>query len=305
MHQARAILDRDKIAQDHEMSRFLERHEGEERMILDPFELLALETLHNFERLTPENFFQQCFSQDQAFGSAFIRQRVFDRHVIHICAGGDRHVGRQGPGRGGPDQERGAGLIDQRHAHEHGRVNRVGVAHGDFMVREGRAAARTIGNDLIALEEQVAFPESLQDPPDRFDVFVGVGHVGIAHVNPKSDPVGQFLPVLDIVEDRFTAEFVEFLNAKGFDLLLIVETELLLDGDLDRQAVRVPAASARDVKPVHDLVTREHVLESARLHMVDAGFAIGSRRTFEKDEFRRTFALVNCLLKDLAVLPEL
>ena len=48
------------------------------------------------------------------------------------------------------------------------------------------------------------------------------------------------------------------------DLLLVVDAELLLDGDLDRQAVAVPAALALDEVPAHRLEAREDVLEDAR-----------------------------------------
>ena len=56
------------------------------------------------------------------------------------------------------------------------------------------------------------------------------------------------------------------------------EAELLLDFELDRQAVGVPAALARDIEPAHGLVAREDVLERARQHVMDAGPAVGRRR---------------------------
>ena len=51
---------------------------------------------------------------------------------------------------------------------------------------------------------------------------------------------------------------------------LVLDAELLLDRDLDRQAVAVPAALALDVVAAHRLVAREDVLEDAREHVVGA-----------------------------------
>jgi hypothetical protein len=56
------------------------------------------------------------------------------------------------------------------------------------------------------------------------------------------------------------------------------EAELLLDRELDRQAVAVPAGLALDVVALHRLVAREDVLEHARLDVVGAGHAVGGRR---------------------------
>ena len=56
------------------------------------------------------------------------------------------------------------------------------------------------------------------------------------------------------------------------------EAELALDGELDRQAVAVPAGLARDVAALHGLEAREDVLEDPRLDVVGAGHAVGGRR---------------------------
>ena len=173
------------------------------------------------------------------------------------------------------------------------------------MVRKRRAAARAVRHDLVALVEQVLVPEIFQDPPDRLDIFVGVGHIGIFQVHPKGDAVGQFLPILDVGKDGLLAKLVEFVDAVFFDLLFVGEAKLLLDFDLDRQAVRIPAAAARDVIAAHDLVAREHILEGARQHMVHARLAIGGRRSFIKHILGSALALLDGLLEDLGLLPKL
>ena len=68
--------------------------------------------------------------------------------------------------------------------------------------------------------------------------------------------------------------------------LLPVKPELLLDGELDRQAVAVPAGLAGDVVALHRPVAREDVLEDPRLDVVRAGHAVGRRRALVEDPER-------------------
>ncbi len=62
------------------------------------------------------------------------------------------------------------------------------------MVRKRRAAARAIRHNLVSLEKQVLIPEIFQDPPDRFHIVIGIGHISIFEINPKGDAVGQASP---------------------------------------------------------------------------------------------------------------
>ena len=55
------------------------------------------------------------------------------------------------------------------------------------------------------------------------------------------------LPVVDVAEDRIAAALVELGDAELLDLLLRGDPELLLDLELDREPVAVPAGLARDV----------------------------------------------------------
>jgi hypothetical protein len=75
-------------------------------------------------------------------------------------------------------------------------------------------------------------------------------------VDPERDPLGQRRPVLEELEDRLAALGVELGDAVALDVVLGVEAELLLDRDLDGQAVAVPAALALDVVAAHRLEAR-------------------------------------------------
>ncbi|MPM31283.1 hypothetical protein SDC9_77838 [bioreactor metagenome] len=82
--------------------------------------------------------------------------------------------------------------------------------------------------------------------------------------------------------DRLAALRVERLDAVLLDLRLAVDAEFLLDGQLDGQAVAVPAGLALDVVALHGPEPREDVLEDARLDVMRAGHAVGGRRALEE-----------------------
>ena len=84
-------------------------------------------------------------------------------------------------------------------------------------------------------------------------------------------------------QHRLAAAGVELRDAVRLDVLLAGQAELLLDGDLDGQAVAVPAGLAGDVVALHGLEAGEEVLEDAGLDVVHAGHAVGGRRALVED----------------------
>ena len=82
---------------------------------------------------------------------------------------------------------------------------------------------------------------------------------------------------------RLAALRVELGDAVRLDVLLAGEAQLLLDRQLDRQAVAVPAGLAGHVVALHGLEAREDVLEDAGLDVVGAGHAVGGRRALVED----------------------
>ena len=157
---------------------------------------------------------------------------------------GGELIARQRPGRGGPDEQRRVGLVDQRKPHIHARIGHFAVALADFARAERRAALGPPPDDLVSLVEQPAVEQVLQRPPDAFDVALMVGDVGLVQIDPEAEPLGQPLPLLRVAKDALQALVDERLDAVGFDLFLRVDAQFLADLDLDRQAVRVPAGLA-------------------------------------------------------------
>ena len=169
----------------------------------------------------------------------------------------------------------GVGRLDDREPHEHARVVHRSVAQRHLGVGQRGAAPRAVGGDLVGLDQQAAFVQSLQRPPDGLDV-VGVHRpVRVGQVDPEPDPLGESLELTDVALDRDPAALVELGDPERLDVPLARGADLLLDLDLDRQAVAVPATLPRHPMPGHRLVPRVDVLEGARLHVVDARLAVG------------------------------
>ena len=208
---------------------------------------------------------------------------------------GDGDVAGQRPGRRRPDEKRFACLAavvsEQREAHVYGRVLDVLVAEGDLVRGEGGAAARAVGDDLVALVERLGVPEPAQRPPDRLDVVVLEGDVGVVEVDPEADPLGQPVPLLDVLEDRLAATLVELGDPVLLDLLLGGDPELLLDLELDRQAVAVPARLARHAVAAHRPVAGVDVLEDAGEDVVGARPAVRGRRALVEAPDLRALAV--------------
>ena len=172
---------------------------------------------------------------------------------------------------------------------------------------ERGAAARAVGDDLVALVEAPLVPDLAQRPPDRLDVVVGQRHVGVVEVDPEPDPLGQPVPVLDVAEHRLAAAGVELGDPVLLDLRLRGDPELLLDLDLDRQPVAVPARLPRHVVAPHRLVARVDVLEDAREDVVRAGPPVGRRRAVVEapDRGAGVAALGELAVEDVALAPAL
>ena len=153
--------------------------------------------------------------------------------------------------------------------------------------------------------DQSGVPEGLEDPPAGLDVLGRVGAVGVGHVDPERHPFGHVLPLLDVLHHRLAAVAVELGDAVFLDRRFAVEAEHLLDLDLDRQAVGVPAALARDALAAHGLIAGEEVLEHAREHVVDARRAVGGRRAFVEGVDVVFGSFFDRPAEDVALAPEL
>ena len=173
-----------------------------------------------------------------------------------------------------------------RQAHVDRRVGQGLVALGDLVVGEPGAAAGAVGGDAVVLDQQALVEDLLERPPDALDVARVHRPVGRGHVDPVAHPVGELGERVDVPLDGLPAACVELRDAVALDVGLAREPELLLDGDLDGQAVAVPARAAGDVVTLHGLEAGEDVLEGAGLDVVGARAAVGGRRSLVEHPLR-------------------
>ena len=178
-------------------------------------------------------------------------EAVLGAHVGEVGRDGERGVREHRPRRRRPRQQ---AVARAHRAHwlgdGEGHVDRgvldVLVALGDLVRGQGRPAAHAVRHDLVALEQQVLVPHRLERPPHRLDVGRVERAVRVLEVDPVADALGQRGPVLEELEHGVAALLVELGDAVALDVVLGGEAELLLDRDLDREPVTVPAALALD-----------------------------------------------------------
>ncbi len=130
------------------------------------------------------------------------------------------------------------------------------------------------------------------------------GHVGLGKIDPEADTLGQLFPFLRVDENRIDALADELLNPVLEDALLAGDLERLLDLDLHRQPVGVPARLARHPETAHGLVARENIFDDARQDVPIVGHAISGGRPLVENEGLRAGALLEAFCENLPLFPE-
>src|SRR5207249_563272 len=147
-------------------------------------------------------------------------------------------------------------------------------------------------------------PQALDNPPAGLDIGIIVCPIGALEVDPERDPVCQDFPVPDVAKDALATKLVEGFDAVFLDVSLGLEPQRLLDGQLHRQAVRIPAALARYAITPHGLVAREQVLEGTRQHVVDPRRRVGGGRPLVEHVGALLGPLLDALAEDIVLVPE-
>ena len=310
VHEAGAVLGGDEVGEQHGVAALAvlaARDVGKRRLVAHAVDRRAREALEDLhlravaEHLLDERLGEHDGRVERAGLRAHVRQLGIDR---------DGGVGDERPRRRRPHEQLVAALqrapvLGDGEPHVDGRVLDVLVAERDLVARQRGAAARAVRDDLVAFVQQTLVGDLLQRPPDRFDVRRVERAVGVVEVQPEADPLGQRVPVLEEQEHRLATAGVELRDAVLLDLLLRRDPEQLLDLDLDRQAVAVPAAAALDEIAAHRPKAREDVLEGAAQDVVHAGRPVGRRRALPEDPRRRALAAAQRLAEDVALTPAL
>ena len=158
----------------------------------------------------------------------------------------------------------------------------------------------------MALVDKVLIPHLLQSPPFGLDVVVVICNIRIVHVSPEAYTVTHVLPLVLICPDGFLTLLDEGLYAVAFDLRLAVNTQSLLNFELYRKSVCIPACLEDDRLALHSMVSRNYVLNDSCLNMSDMGLSVSCRRAVIKSKSRSTVSLGRDTLSVYVILlPEL
>ena len=232
---------------------------------LDDLELLVATLLGDVLRLGLET--------DDDILAGFTGQPEFRIVELGVC--GDGHVGREGPGGGGPNEEGGGGIVDEGHPDHDGWVGLVPVL--DLRLCESGLTSGTPGDDPAAGIEESSVVSTLDGPPCGFDVLLVECLVGVFPIHPYSELLellsharteGECVLPTSVDEIVDTDDLLDLLLGPDTDLVglsVLVDPsgdlDHLLDLDLDGETVHVVTRLVTDVKTVHPPVSEEDVLD--------------------------------------------
>jgi hypothetical protein len=310
---ARARVERHEVGREHLPhprrggERRLGRVEVVRRLVGEAHEVFAREPREHGRGLDLEllgEALEQALGQHE-LAAAEVGHDVGERRVHRGV-----HVRRQRPRGGGPHEQLGAlerarpRRGAERERDVHARIVHLLVALPYLAGRERGAALGPPPHDLVPLIEQTFLEELGEGPPHALDVAAVVGDVGLLEVDPEAHALGERLPLRRVAEHRVDALLHEGLDSVGLDRGLAVDVELLLDLDLDGQAVGVPARLPRHVVAAHGLVTREEVLHDAREHVAVVRQPVRGGRPLVEDPRATRGGPREALLEDADGAPE-
>ena len=107
-------------------------------------------------------------------------------------------------------------------------------------------------------------------------------YIRVVHVSPESDCSGEILPHALIVPYGFLTLLDKRIKSVLFDLLLALDAELLLDFQLYRQSVGIPAGLTGHKISLHGAVSGDHILDNTCKHVAYMRLAVcGGRAVIE------------------------
>jgi hypothetical protein len=285
-----ALVERDLVPRDHAVRHaFLRGQILEGRVVLQADEILARDDVVVLPALLGQP-------------PAAVAQPV-------LGVGPDRRgdVGRQRPRRRRPDHERLALAVGEREAHVERRVLELAVVllAGLLVLGERGAAARAPLGRAVALVEPLARMALLQEAPDVLDVRVREGQVVVAPVHPHSEALRLLGHHADEARHALLAALRELGDPVLLDLALRVEAELLLDLDLDPEALAVEAVLVALVVAARRVVALVDVLQRPAPGVVDAHRVVRRDRPVDEAEARPAGVLLAEALEGALLLPAL
>ena len=225
--------------------------------------------------------------------------------VLRVRLHGGCDVRRQRPRRRRPDDERLALTLAEREADEERRVLHLDVVllARLLVLRERGAAARAPLGRAVPLVQPAAAVDLLQEAPDVLDVRVAERVVVVVPVHPHPEPLRLLGLHLGEAGHALLAPLGELGEPVLLDLALRIEPELLLDLDLDPEALAVEAVLVTLVVAAERLVALERVLQ-ATAEVMDGSRPVRGDRPVHEAERRAAAVPVAEAFEGLLVLPE-
>ena len=124
------------------------------------------------------------------------------------------------------------------------------------------------------------------------------------HICPETNGIGEFFPHAFVFPDAVLTMLDKRFHTVSFDLILAVQTKHLLNFQLNRQTVCIPAGFTRHLIALHCLVSWNHIFDNTGQHMADMRLAIGCWRSIIESKFRTVLSQFNTLFKNHVVGPE-
>ena len=125
------------------------------------------------------------------------------------------------------------------------------------------------------------------------------------HVSPEADSGREILPHSLVLPYTLLTFVNKRLQTVLLNLILSVQAESLLNFQLYRQAVGIPARFSGNHITFHCTVSGDHILDNTGQDMTNVGFSVCSRRAVVENIFRTSLTLFDTLLEDVVLLPEL
>ena len=232
---------------------------------------------------------------------------VLAEPVVGVGLDGRRDVRGQRPRRRRPDDERLAGLVEEREADEQGRVDPILVhaALRQLVLRDRGAAARAPLRRAVPLVQVAALEHELEEPPDVLDVRVGEREVVVPPVHPLAEPLRAVRELRRRPDHLVAALARELGEPVLLDLPLRVEPELALDPDLDPETLAVEAVLVALVEALQRLVALEDVLERSPPRRMDGERLVRRDGAVDEAEARAGGVLGTQAVEGRLALPRL
>ena len=232
--------------------------------------------------------------------------------IVDIGTYAQRRVGGQSPRRRGPCQE--IGLTESRHLGtrianlelcDTGCILHIAVATGlvELVRAEAGTGSRRIGLNGVSLVEVVFVVELLEQPPQRLDITVVVGDVGVLHIYPVTHTVREVFPLAGKLHHIFAAGSVVVGHRNGLTDVFLGNAQRLFHTQLYGQTVGIPTGLTHHLKSLHGLVTAENILDGASHYVVNTRHTVGRGGTLVEYKRRTTFAGFQTLMKKILLIP--